>query len=145
MKITPITLFFKCKEKVWFYLLVLLHLLQGIGEKTDLQLQFSSWHVVFLTILYPSIFKFSSSNSVSKLRKVWDMRITSNLWVKMWTVKRKTLLKLWADTLFTFQWQIDKLWHGLGLGSGFSSTSKPSLTKIEESQIYLKYRTAIQI
>ena len=36
-----------------------------------------------LTILYTSVFKLSSSNAGSELRKAEDLPITSNLWIEM--------------------------------------------------------------
>ena len=44
-------------------------------------------------------------------------------------------MKLWEVMLFRFQWQIEKLFQELGLGSGFNSISPLSCSKNLQYQV----------
>ena len=47
---------------------------------------------------------------------------------------------LWAEILFKFQWQIEKLCLELDLGPGFSSTPPLSFKTILKNQKWLTYK-----
>ena len=40
---------------------------------------------------------------------VSEIQIISKLWPRTYAVRREILVKLWAEILFKFQWQIEKL------------------------------------
>ena len=50
----------------------------------------------------------SSSNAASELRKVSDIQIISNFWIKM-REEEENFLKLWTETVFAFQWENENL------------------------------------
>ena len=80
-----------------------------------------------LTSLYPFKTRLSSSIWRELLRKVSDKQIISNLCIALYASNSETLTKSWAEILFRFQWQKERLVHWPG--PGFTSTSPQSMSK----------------
>ena len=70
-----------------------------------------------------------SSVDVSELRYVLERQRISQLWIKNFTVKREILVKLWAEIMLKFQWQIETLSPEIGFGPEFVSTSLLNIIK----------------
>ena len=70
-----------------------------------------------------------SSVDVSELRYVLERQRISQLWIKNFTVKREILVKVWAEIMLKFQWQIETLYPEIGFGPEFVSTSLLNIIK----------------